>query len=115
VSGEAPKRTRVFFVLAVRPVLARAPNWPGALGHVFREATPTACTLNLHINTYMLRFGCVEAVGGQGGTVWSMEIARDWDVLGVVTTGSVRRCPVPLASTPMSERQHPLHARSTCI
>ena len=70
MSGEAPKRTRGQFVLAARrSVLARAPNWPGALGHVFREATPPACTLNLHINTCMLRFGRSEAVGGQGGTV----------------------------------------------
>jgi hypothetical protein len=69
VSGEAPSGPRGLFVLAVRSVLARAPNWPGALGHVFREATPPACTLNLHINTCMLRFECVEAVGGQGGTV----------------------------------------------
>ncbi len=87
MSGEAPKRTRGLFVLAVRSVLARAPNWQGALGHVFREATPPACTLNLHINAYMLRFGCVEAVGGQCGTVAGIGIARDLDVLGVVTKG----------------------------
>ena len=77
MSGEAPKRTRGLFVLAVRSVLARAPNWPGALGHVFREATPPAYTLNLHINAYMLRFGCVEAVGGQCGTVAGIGIALD--------------------------------------
>ncbi len=69
MSGEAPSGPRGLFVLAVRPALERAPNWPGALAPVVREATPPACTLNLHINTYMLRFECVEAVGGQGGTV----------------------------------------------
>ena len=47
------------------------------------EATPTACTLNLHINTYMLRFGCVEAVGGQGGTVVVTGVGLLWDVLGI--------------------------------
>ncbi len=113
MSGEAPKRTKGIFVLAVRLELARAPNWPGALAPVVREATPPACTLNLHINTYMLRFGCVEAVGGQGGTV-AGKARAGLDVLGVLTTGSVRRCPVPNASTPMSEWQHPLHTRSTC-
>ena len=83
VSGEAPSGPRGLFVLAVRPALARAPNWPGALGHVFREATPPACTLNLHINTYMLRFECVEAVGGQGGTVVVSGVGLLWDVLGI--------------------------------
>ena len=47
------------------------------------EATPTACTLNLHINTSMLRFECVEAVGGQGGTVVVSGGGLLWDVLGI--------------------------------
>ena len=83
VSGEAPSGPRGLFVLAVRPALARAPNWPGALAPVVREATPPACTLNLHINTYMLRFECVEAVGGQGGTVVVSGVGLLWDVLGI--------------------------------
>ena len=69
--------------MAVRSVLARAPNWPGALGPVVREATPPAYTLNLHINAYMLRFGCVEAMGGQGGTVVVTGEGLPWDVLGI--------------------------------
>ncbi len=112
MSDEAPKRTRVLFVLAVRLELARAPNWPGALAPVVREATPPACTLNLHINTYMLRFGCVEAVGGQGGTVAGMGIALDWDVLGVLTTGSVDAA---LSPTPQLQclrgNTHCIHAQ----
>ena len=83
VSGEAPSGPRGLFVLAVRPALARSTNWPGALAPVVREATPPACTLNLHINTYMLRFECVEAVGGQGGTVVVSGVGLLWDVLGI--------------------------------
>jgi hypothetical protein len=44
-----PSGPGFFCVLEVRPALAREPNWPGALGHVFREATPPACTLNLSV------------------------------------------------------------------